>query len=267
MRVLPRIIFDYELVLIVRGNGEYQVGRDIHTFHVNDILCIPPFMPHAIMQDRQGPCEHIAIHFDFRPDIPPRSDKPPDRKPYVVRLHGNAVLPEFPVRADETVRERLMRILAERNRDDAFSEVAAGAALTDALIHLMRSHSQTTHDAPVTLQQARIDAAIAAIQSRYREPFALNDLAAIADLSASRFSVVFRQLTGCTPMDFLQRTRMAEAKKRLGDVHLSIKEIAACVGYPDALHFSKIFRKTDGLSPTQYREAVLANRTNEDVAR
>ena len=46
---------------------------------------------------------------------------------------------------------------------------------------------------------------------------------------------------------------MQKAKKLLLDSQLSIKEIAARVGYPDPFHFSKSFKNAVGMSPAQYR--------------
>jgi transcriptional regulator GlxA family with amidase domain len=59
-------------------------------------------------------------------------------------------------------------------------------------------------------------------------------------------------------MDYLRRVRVQQARVLLGDVDLSIKEIARRVGFDDPYHFSKVFHRIDGLPPTLYREALLA---------
>jgi AraC-like DNA-binding protein len=59
-------------------------------------------------------------------------------------------------------------------------------------------------------------------------------------------------------MEYLRRVRVRRARSLLGDVDLSIKEVARRVGFDDPYHFSKVFHKVDGLPPTLYREALLA---------
>ncbi|HLL88337.1 MAG TPA: helix-turn-helix transcriptional regulator, partial [Tepidisphaeraceae bacterium] len=76
----------------------------------------------------------------------------------------------------------------------------------------------------------------------------------------SRFTALFRAHTGTSPMGYVRKVRVDHARRLLADVDLSIKEVAARVGFDDAFHFSKVFRAVDGLAPTRYREALLAGR-------
>ena len=59
---------------------------------------------------------------------------------------------------------------------------------------------------------------------------------------------------GTSPSRYLTDLRMQKAKKLLLDSQLSIKEIAARVGYPDPFHFSKSFKNAVGMSPAQFRD-------------
>ena len=83
------------------------------------------------------------------------------------------------------------------------------------------------------------------------------DFAAVADMqavSAPYLSKLFHDHAGTSPSRYLTDYRMQQAKKLLLDSQLSIKEIAARVGYPDPFHFSKSFKNAVGMSPAQYRE-------------
>ena len=83
------------------------------------------------------------------------------------------------------------------------------------------------------------------------------DFAAVAEaqaVSAPYLSKLFHERVGTSPSRYLTDLRMQKAKKLLLDSQLSIKEIAARVGYPDPFHFSKSFKNAVGMSPAQYRE-------------
>lgn len=91
-----------------------------------------------------------------------------------------------------------------------------------------------------------------------RENYTLQiDFSAIAEqqaVSGPYLSRIFREHAGTTPSKYLMDYRMQIAKKLLRDSQLSVKEIAAQVGFPDQFHFSKSFKNATGLSPIQYRE-------------
>jgi len=59
---------------------------------------------------------------------------------------------------------------------------------------------------------------------------------------------------GVTPIQYLIDLRMAEARRLLiGSPGRDIKEIGEIVGYPDPHYFSRIFKNTHGITPTEYR--------------
>jgi transcriptional regulator GlxA family with amidase domain len=65
-------------------------------------------------------------------------------------------------------------------------------------------------------------------------------------------------------MEYLQRVRVQHARELLKDIDLSIKEVAARTGFSDPYHFSRVFRRIDGLSPAYYREIVLSGKRSID---
>ena len=86
------------------------------------------------------------------------------------------------------------------------------------------------------------------------EPIKLEDIATEVSLSPSYFSALFKKESGETISDYLQRIRLEEAKKLLRATSLNLNEIAQRVGYTDAKHFSKMFRKQTGARPNEYRK-------------
>jgi transcriptional regulator GlxA family with amidase domain len=79
-------------------------------------------------------------------------------------------------------------------------------------------------------------------------------LAEVAGLSRAHFSRSFANLTGLAPAEYVLQERMKRATKLLtANRELPVKEIAALVGMPDNNYFSKVFRRTYGVSPTEFR--------------
>ena len=91
------------------------------------------------------------------------------------------------------------------------------------------------------------------MEHEYGRDISLSEIACAAGLSEQHFCRVFRKVTGMTPMDFLTRKRIAEAKALLDDTDMPISDISSAVGFSGRSYFTSVFRKYEGFSPSDYR--------------
>ena len=96
------------------------------------------------------------------------------------------------------------------------------------------------------------------IRSSYGQPLTLEDLAAETALEPKYFCRVFRQITGRTPINYLNYYRVECAAELLCTTQGSITDIALECGFGDVSYFSRMFRRYKGQTPGQYRRAHLA---------
>ena len=92
------------------------------------------------------------------------------------------------------------------------------------------------------------------IAEHYHQITSLNQLAAIANLSRSRFCHLFTLLTHTSPMAYLKQVRMAKAQHLLLRTDQNIAEISENVGFTNQFHFSREFKKETGYAPLNYRK-------------
>ena len=93
------------------------------------------------------------------------------------------------------------------------------------------------------------------INSHYMdEELSLNKVAHVANVSANHFSALFSQNMGQTFIEYLTTLRMSRAKELLRCTSKRSSEIAGEVGYKDAHYFSYLFKKTQGMTPSEYRK-------------
>lgn len=86
------------------------------------------------------------------------------------------------------------------------------------------------------------------------EEISLNKVAHVANVSANHFSALFSQNMGQTFIEYLTALRMNKAKELLRCTSRRSSEIAGDVGYKDAHYFSYLFKKTQGMTPSEYRK-------------
>ena len=97
--------------------------------------------------------------------------------------------------------------------------------------------------------------AMAYIHEHYAEPVSRQAVADHVGMSSSHFARCFRQEVGVTPIVYLNRCRVNQAKELLSAGDMTVTEIAMAVGFSDSSYFSKVFRREVGESPSQYRRA------------
>jgi len=96
------------------------------------------------------------------------------------------------------------------------------------------------------------------MRRKFEQPWTVEELAQMTGLRASHFFSQFHRATGSSPINWLRRERINQAKRRLCETRDAIHVVAESVGYTDPLYFSRDFRKLVGISPRHYRRQEQA---------
>ena len=92
------------------------------------------------------------------------------------------------------------------------------------------------------------------LENHYADDITLNELAEHKYfVSVGHLSRTFKNKTGLTFSKYLTEVRLKKAKEFLGNTDFDITDIAAFTGYNDASYFTQIFRKSCGMTPSEYR--------------
>ena len=94
------------------------------------------------------------------------------------------------------------------------------------------------------------------IETHSAEKFSLKEMAGALFVNGSYLLRTFKRHTGMTPLSYHHQIRCQKAKVFLAETDQSISEIGEAVGFVSSSHFSHIFRKTVGCSPSEYRVRI-----------
>lgn len=91
------------------------------------------------------------------------------------------------------------------------------------------------------------------INTNYKKDISAGDVAGVLGYTDVYFSRLFKQLFNDNFINYLTGIRIENAKILLRDRSFTIKEVGESVGYNDSNYFAKVFRRSEGISPTEYR--------------
>ena len=94
------------------------------------------------------------------------------------------------------------------------------------------------------------------VQANYAGDLDLNTIAQNLGFSSSYLTKVFNKVENTTPSKFIRNYRMGIAKQLMNDKKMTLQQIAAAVGYNDPFHFSRSFKQTIGMTPSEYRDSL-----------
>ena len=118
-----------------------------------------------------------------------------------------------------------------------------------------KMHSENSNEATMSPEEI-VTLVKDYVKKHYSEEIDLNSISRTLGFSSSYLTKVFNKVENTTPSKVIRSYRMGIAKQLLNDDSLTIQQIASHVGYSDPFHFSKSFKQTVGISPTQYKQEL-----------
>ncbi len=132
----------------------------------------------------------------------------------------------------------------------SFIEITEARVLSSFAFHALASGRRT----PTQKTETRLmDEAVKWLEAHYAEKVTLAQLVAYMGYSRSRFFNLFREHTGLSPLDWLNRHRIRRAQELLVTSDIPVAEVARQVGFRDLPFFFRLFRRHVGCSPAAAR--------------
>lgn len=178
-----------------------------------------------------------------------------DFEPYIKQL-GLPFNRPFYVDQSLFIREFIRTLELEHKMKELHYTENIHAQLTSFFIHLARLyHHQDSY--AINPYLANLKEQFRDIRSQiltqYQKPWTIDQMADFAQLSRSRFSVLYKEFFKISPKEDLLTERFNMAKHLLLTTQLSVQEVSIKVGYDNMYHFNKQFKKLVGLPPGRFR--------------
>lgn len=246
----PRVLTDYELVLIIEGHVTYSRDDRDHAATPGTIILARPGFHESYRWDPARETRHAYLHFNL--DAIPREWPEP------------AVWPVVTIKPDPVCAPLLQHVVARCGSQPRWpAERPAGeicCLMKTLLDALLAKHPAAARTAEATARPAPVQQAIKrmreVIDEEPERPVSLRELAGAANVSPKHLCRLFQQHIGCGPMRAYRLLRLQLALVLLSRSNLTIKQIANRCGFASQFQFSRCFSETFRRPPTEARRRL-----------
>lgn len=238
--VYPHWHENLEILLLNRGTGNFYVQNELREVHTNDVVIVNSNDVHfTFSEDPDCRISYLLISQVFCKDF----------DLYLEQLHF------APIVQDSFVTEMFHKLSDEVTAQRPLYQSAVRAQLITLLVHLVRNHTLSAPDPQRDSRQRElVQSAIQYIATHLSEPLSIDSIADAMGFSKFYFCRVFKEETGQTVMEHLNRVRCDHAKLLLATGKHTITECAALCGFTNPAYFSTQYKKYAGQTPSEHRK-------------
>lgn len=233
-----------ELFYVVDGKGEFNIQGQRFPVKANDFVIINPQVEHTELSSPDEPLEYIVLGINGLSfsNLTPVSE-------------GGHPFSFFNLRDEQKDILRYLNAMVQEATSQSMSyELVCHNLLEILLIKILRHQHFDLEVGKQSKATKDISFIKHYLETYYHESVQLEDLASMTHLSRFYISHSFKKEIGMSPMEYLIAIRIKESKILLRTTNYSISQVADIVGFTTPTYFSKQFRKSTGISPTDYRE-------------
>lgn len=233
-------IEEYILIYCVEGEGFINIDNKSFNLKQNEVFCIPKHRKHCYYSSEKEPWSIFWVHF-----------KGEDTKYFpledlsIININSKNANTRLVFLFDF-----LFRVLDRNYTQGNFIYMSEVLSLILAEIYMR----EKVDESPKSNKHLTI--IIRYMYNNISKNLTLEELSSKFNLSKSYINAIFKTYTKKSPIDFFINIKMQEACKILRLQDMNINEVAMDLGYTDQYYFSRIFKKTIGVSPKKYKTGL-----------
>ncbi|WP_339146072.1 MULTISPECIES: AraC family transcriptional regulator [unclassified Sutcliffiella] len=225
------------LVYVTEGKVHYQVEDRLMQMTKGDLLFIPSMYIRSWKNDKNEGHRKYTVVFEKRETA------------YQNFIENEIVL--FKPRKSAYYEQRLTFLNEQWLSKRVFHEELSQNILLELLIMIAQEKAEW-HTSPV--KESSVRDMQEYILQHYRRNITIEELATLIGVTPNYVTVLFKEVIGITPIQYLHQTRINNAWNLISTTKMTIKEIADHLGYCDQSYFNRMFKKWMGIPPSQVKK-------------
>lgn len=243
-RVREEAINQYVFIYCVEGEGWFKTGKQEHSVTADQYFILPAGAPHSYGSDEENPWTIYWIHFKGKlaSFFAHQQDKPIDIRPGIHSRISDRI----------ELFEEILRTLEMGYSRENLAYACSVFHHYLGTLHYIQPYRDAGKDE--SDKNDVVTAAIHYMRENLGKKLTLSEIAEHTGYSASHFSTIFSKRTGYAPLTYLNHLKIQQACKFLDLTDMKINQICYKIGIEDTYYFSRLFSKTMGISPREYKK-------------
>lgn len=246
---MARTLNHHELILVCNGKGNYQINEKQYPIKKGMLLIISPDEPYSIEMDGRVPAGFLTVHFSYagiafldgKWNI---NDKM--RIPF-----GQPVLE---LKDTYSIEEQFKKLVDCWNDKLPGYEFTARTRFQQLIIDIMEDRNKQFQSDGTSLKVEKI---IQYMHQNINTRITLTELSGLVHMTPSYMSRTFKERTGYTIIDYFNKLKIDKSKELLIEGNKKVKEVAQELGFADEFYFSRMFKKSEGITPSKFNSRIV----------
>lgn len=233
-----------ELFYVLRGKGNFLVNDDIFNVKEDDLIIVNPNVPHTEMSKDDSPLEYIVLGIEGLQFTTLRNQN--DYEDFSVHNYY-----EY----KHEILFYLKTLIQEMELEDQEYESICQNLLEILIVNMVRRTKTNLLVAPTQKITKECRFIEQYINNHFTEDISLELLSEKAYMNKYYLVHAFKQYKGISPISYLIKLRIEQAKELLETTNYSIAQISDSSGFSSQSYFSQVFKKATNLTPNEFRKS------------
>ncbi|NOV03586.1 helix-turn-helix domain-containing protein [Paenibacillus sp. LMG 31457] len=254
-----------EIMYTIQGYCEVEIQT--HPSHIEKValkkgefIIINANVPHRLIVGAANPCRMLNVEFRFAPNkgvFPSIQQLAAEDNLLISLLESEA--PYLVLRDGDEVYHIMKSLVLELDKAAARSQLMVQLLIAQLLIRIARLWRETVNSGEAQSERY-VKISMEYLHQNYDRDIQVKDIAAAVNLHPGYLQRIFKSLTGQTLMAYLTVIRMEKAKMLLLETDVPISGICDYIGVGSRQYFHMLFKDYTGLTPTDFRKSMHAEK-------
>ncbi len=243
-RKISKKLQHHELIFIKAKKGNITIENKRYQFKEGMLLYVCPDILHSIEIDIYEPRCFLSAHFSYANVTLNDGEWDVKSGTEILEIHSARELKDY-----YNIEDIFKKLVDSWNAKLPGYEFITRTLLQQLLITIYQNITKLNQNYSSSLKVEKI---IQYMHQNINTRVTVNELSELVQLSSSYLSRTFKETTGYSVIEYFNKIKIDKAKEQLIEGDKKVKEVAQALGFIDEFYFSRIFKKFEGISPSEF---------------
>ncbi|WMJ87014.1 helix-turn-helix domain-containing protein [Anaerocolumna sp. MB42-C2] len=238
-----------ELIYVCNGTGSFKIKNRKYSVRKGMLLYINHDVPYSIEMDTAVPAGFLTVHFSYA-KVRFNNGK--------WDIKDQIPLPAWPsaqeLKETYLIEEHFQKLVNCWNEKLPGYEFTARTMLQQLLILIIQNLNKKPQNYAMIL---KVEKMIQYMNQNINCKITIPELSKLVQMTPAYMSRAFKEITGYSIIEYFNRLKIDKSKELLIEGNKKVKEVSQLLGFADEFYFSRMFKKLEGITPSEFSSRII----------